>query len=131
MPGDELYQQCAQTIARFYHYLDRSDYDGLQRLLDADTIWLRKGETLQGPQAILRALRERDPARRTSHQVSNLYVARGADENTATAHYYVTVYDNLAPDGAFQLKTIMLSEDSFQLRQGRWILTAKRAGKYT
>ena len=129
MPAEQLHQQCAQTLARFYHYLDTSNYDALRELLAADTAWHRKGTALQGPDAIVAALQERDPARQTSHQISNLYVTLAEDGTTAQAHCYVSVYDNQGPDGSLQLKTIMLGKDGFTLRGNQWVLTEKRAGK--
>lgn len=124
---NEIYTQCAQLIARFYHCLDTSDYNGLASLVSPDTVWYRQGTPLKGPEAVLEALQARDSARQTSHQCVNLFVVPDAQEMTATAHYYVNVYDNQGPGGSLQLKTIMKSQDCFELHQGQWRLLTKRA----
>lgn len=124
------HSQCAELIARFYHALDASDYTALASLLEADTVWLRQGKELTGPDAIIEALGQRHAERRTAHQLQNLYVTLDESGTTATAKYYVNVYDNQGPSGSLQLKVIMVSEDQFALRDGRWRLLAKRAGKW-
>lgn len=127
MAAHDLYQQSIQTIARFYHYLDASDYDALSTLLASDTVWHRQGQALTGPESIIAAVKHRDPSRQTSHQIANLFVAEDADHRHATATYYVNVYDNQGPNGTLQLKTIMKSQDGFELREGRWVLVSKQA----
>lgn len=129
MTDTELFQQCVHTLSRFYHCVDSSDYETLATLVTEDTMWQRKGESLKGPKAILAALQQRDLARKTSHQITNLYVLHESDPEYATAYYYVNVFDNQAPEGGLQLKTIMKSCDRFQLRDGRWSLISKHASK--
>ncbi|MCC2597216.1 nuclear transport factor 2 family protein [Pusillimonas sp. MFBS29] len=123
------YSQCAQAIARFYLNLDQGDTDELLACVAPDTVWLRQGKTLTGPDQIRAALAERNPDRITSHQCSNLHVTM-EDATTASAVYYLTVYDNQHPSGGLQLKTILRSEDTFSLRDDSWVLTHKRSKKH-
>jgi ketosteroid isomerase-like protein len=129
MPDSIPYTQCAQAISQFYLSLDQSDIEGLLACLAPDTTWVRQGKSLVGPDAIRSALAERNAARITAHQYSNLSVTL-VDSTTATAHYYLTVYDNQSQTEGIQLKTILRSEDVFTLRSERWILTHKSSKKH-
>lgn len=126
----DLYVQCAQAIARFYSSLDQHDDESLLSCVASDTVWFRQGEELTGPEAIRSALAKRNPERVTSHQCSNLQVVPAGDGMTATATYYLTVYDNQHPAGGVQMKTILRSEDVFRLQDDRWLLASKRSKKY-
>lgn len=128
--SSEAYTQCAQAIARFYQYLDLGDVEGLLTCVAADTVWIRQGSNLTGPEDIRAALAKRDPDRITSHLLSNLRVVVDDDMKRATASYYLTVYDNQHPSGGVQLKTILRSEDTFQLRGDCWVLGCKRSVKH-
>ena len=129
MPTSIPYSQCAQAIAHFYLSLDQGDTEGLLSCVAPDTVWLRQGKTLTGPEEIRAALAERNPDRITSHQYSNLQVTM-EDATTASAVYYLTVYDNQHPSGGLQLKTILRSKDTFSLRGELWVLTHKRSKKH-
>ena len=124
------YTQCAQAIAQFYLSLDEGDTEGLLACVASDTVWVRQGKTLTGPEEIRAALMERNPDRITSHQYSNLTVVLDEGGTSATATYYLTVYDNQHPAGGVQMKTILRSEDRFTLRDGRWLLAQKRSKKH-
>ncbi|MGB6103868.1 MAG: nuclear transport factor 2 family protein [Pusillimonas sp.] len=124
-----IYIQCAQAIASFYRGLDQADLEGLLRCVEEETVWHRQGKTLVGPDEIRHALEERNPDRVTSHQLSNLIVEQ-IDDITAVATYYLTVYDNMAPSGGLQLKTILRSTDRFAKQGDSWRLTEKRSAKH-
>lgn len=130
MQASLLYSHCAQAIARFYHGLDQRDNESLLACLEADTVWVRQGKTLKGPEQILEALDQRDPQRVTSHQVSNLYIKLAEDGVMAHVIYYLTVYDNQHSTSGLQLKTILRSEDVFRLRNGAWVLSSKQSHKH-
>ena len=129
MSTSNPYTLCAQAIAQFYLSLDQGDTDGLLSCVTQDTVWLRQGKTLTGPDEIRAALAERNPDRITAHQCSNLHVTL-EDATTATAVYYLTVYDNQHPSGGVQMKTILRSQDTFSLRDQQWVLTHKRSKKH-
>lgn len=129
MPTSNPYIQCAQAIARFYLSLDEGNTEELLACVASDTVWLRQGKSLTGPEEIRAALAERNPERVTSHQYSNLLVTLD-DATKATARYYLTVYDNQHSSGSVQMKTILRSEDVFTLRNGQWVLTHKRSKKH-
>lgn len=129
MSNTDLYLQSAQSIARFYHYLDTNDYDGLMGLISDDTVWVRQGKPRTGPQDIREALAERNPDRKTFHQVSNLRVTASDDGKTGTAHYSLAVYDNLHPQGV-QLVAVLFVEDKYTLVDGAWRLAEKRSSKH-
>lgn len=125
----DAYVQCAQIIHRFYAGLDQAQTDTLLECVRADTVWHRKGQALTGPDEIRQALGERNPERITVHQVSNLVVQQ-TDDTTATATYYLSVYDNQAPNGAIELKTILRSTDRYTRRDGQWWLAEKRSAAH-
>lgn len=130
MPASDIYAQCAQAIARFYSGLDQQDDESLLSCVVSDTVWFRQGQKLTGPDEIQAALSQRSPERITSHQCSNLQVVPADDGMTATATYYLTVYDNQHPTAGLQLKTILRSKDVFRLQDGKWVLASKLSTKH-
>ncbi|MBP6019357.1 MAG: nuclear transport factor 2 family protein [Burkholderiaceae bacterium] len=130
MPVSIPYIHCAQAIALFYHSLDQQDNETLLSCLAPDTVWIRQGKTLTGPDQILEALEQRNPDRITSHQFSNLHVALDKDGATAVATYYLTVYDNQHPSTSLQLKTILRSKDIFRRKNDNWLLAKKQSSKH-
>ncbi|NLY33329.1 MAG: SnoaL-like domain-containing protein [Alcaligenaceae bacterium] len=125
-----LYNHCSQAIARFYHSLDQRDNESLRACLEADTVWVRQGKTLKGPEQILEALDQRDPLRVTSHQFNNLFITLSEDGVTANITYYLTVYDNQHSTSGLQLKAVLRSEDVFCLKNGVWVLSSKQSHKH-
>lgn len=125
---ESAYSQCAQVIARFYCGLDASNLTMLLACVDADSVWVRKGERLIGPDQIRHAVQARDPARVTAHLVNNL-VVESTNTDTVVANYYLTVFDNLSPLGGMQAKAVLRSTDTYTLRDGAWWLVEKRSSK--
>ena len=109
------------------HALDALTCRGQVDLLQ---VQLRKRHQFPPPEEIRAALMERNPDRITSHQASNLTMVPCEDGTSATATYYLTVYDNQDPSGGVQMKTILRSEDRFTLRNGKWVLAQKRSKKH-
>jgi hypothetical protein len=81
---------CAQLLIRFYNLLDAKRYAEMASLFTADGVWVRLGQELVGPAAILAAMQERDDWL-TAHVVSNIEV-RIADAGHAETSQYVTLY---------------------------------------
>ena len=40
--------ECFELAVRFFHCLDRRDYDGMASLFTPDGCWIRQGKTLTG-----------------------------------------------------------------------------------
>ncbi len=81
---------CAQTVLRFYRYLDESRYAELAQLFTAEGVWVRLGKELRGPERIEAAMGERKDWL-TAHVVTNLQVDV-LDPRNAETTQYVTLY---------------------------------------
>ncbi len=68
---------CQQQVLRFFHLLDAKQYEQASLLFDAEGAWVRPGSTVEGQDAILRALMQRPPERVTRHVVTNFLVLEG------------------------------------------------------
>ena len=64
----------AEILIRFFGHLDAGNYDALAMLTAEDVIWTRLNKPLAGHAAILAALAQRNPARRTCHVLTNFIV---------------------------------------------------------
>src|SRR5690554_5997052 len=64
----------AETIVRFFRFLDEQDYEALAGLLSEDAVWVRLNRPLNGPKEVLAALSQRDPARATCHILTNFTI---------------------------------------------------------
>jgi hypothetical protein len=72
---------CVQLANRFFHHLDRGEYEEICDLFVPDGVWARRGEDIVGRAALLKALNARDARLVTRHLVSNVVVAlQGTDE---------------------------------------------------
>lgn len=89
---------CQRTIIRFFNRLDGRDYDGLVALLAPDGVWHRRGQPLQGREAVMAAMRARSETLLINHLVSNLEVAV-VSASEATARSIVTVYNDPGKNG--------------------------------
>lgn len=118
-------QECAGVAIRFFHYLDRREYDKLATLMTKQGVWYRRGTELVGPEAVLTALRERPADFVTGHLLSNVVVDwPGGD--IATVSYEVSVY---AREGAKPPRhmSILTGEDHLERTNGHWLITSKKA----
>jgi len=69
----------AETIVRFFRFLDEQDYEALVGLLSEDAVWVRLNRPLNGQKEVLAALSQRDPARATCHVLTNFTVDRAPE----------------------------------------------------
>jgi hypothetical protein len=118
-------QDCSKVLIRFFHYLDRREYEKLAALMAKQGVWHRRGTELVGREGVLTALRARQPDFVTRHLVANVVVDwPGGD--LATAGYELSVY---AQDGAKPPRhlSIMTGEDQLERTNGNWLITSKKA----
>ena len=119
----EYYTAAADLVARFYLALDSNQYDTVASLFAKEGAWHRGSEIFQGLDAIQQLLKERDPARVTCHQMSNLAVQ--AQTDSLHISYYLTVYVNqgsqLAPTVILLMKEVLTFEDE------KWRIQSKRS----
>lgn len=89
----------AKLLNRFFHCLDDGRYEEMAELMAPDGVWHRQGKALQGPAAVLAAMRERPAGLVSRHVVSNLVVDAAA-EDRAEAAFYATVFAHSGAPGA-------------------------------
>lgn len=89
---------CTRLITSFYMLLDEKRYDELAGLFAADGAWVRLGEELVGPDAIVAAMEEREDWL-TAHLVSNIRIDIIDADNVETTQY-VTLYRQEGQAGA-------------------------------
>jgi 3-phenylpropionate/cinnamic acid dioxygenase small subunit len=66
--------QCSRLCADFAHFVDSRDYEKLAALFVDSGIFERRGEVLQGREAILRAMRARPENVVTRHICTNIRI---------------------------------------------------------
>ena len=81
---------CNKLLNQFYRLLDDKKYEALANLFADDGVWMRLGEELNGPAAILDAMGEREDWL-TAHLLSNVQI-EVSDPDHATSSQYVTLY---------------------------------------
>lgn len=116
---------CAATTVRFFHHLDRGEYEALAGLLTEDGVWLRQGQELAGPTVVLDKMRERPSGLTTRHLLSNI-VVNLVGESQARVAYELTVYA-CAEGKPARLATIMTGEDTLERTGAGWRIRLKKA----
>jgi hypothetical protein len=126
----EVFNACSTLVYQFFGCLDRRDHQFAANLMARYGIWHRQGQVLRGPAAVLAALEERDPARKTCHLVTNLQVEQATQEN-ARVRYYMTAYETLtAADGvssAPKMLGVRECTDDLVLEGGHWRIECKKS----
>ncbi|MEO6985770.1 MAG: nuclear transport factor 2 family protein [Paralcaligenes sp.] len=87
---------CSDVTLSFFHFLDTRCYSDVAALMAPNGVWLRQGQKLVGPDAVLAALNARSATRTTCHAVSNIRVAlfEQAGQRHARVFFYLTAYDD-------------------------------------
>jgi uncharacterized protein (TIGR02246 family) len=107
-------ENCRALIAQSYALLDASEYAMLAELFTKDGVWHRGGHPRRGRKAIIAALDERLPERKSMHIVTNavirvtatgadgtayVMVTRGPAASAQVEHWVVTDRYELTPEG--------------------------------
>jgi hypothetical protein len=94
----EIELDCARLLHRFYGFLDEKRYSEMVNLFLPEGAWVRLGEELLGPEAILEAMDGRNDWL-TVHVVTNIRVTV-VNINEAHTVQYVTLYRHEGYDAA-------------------------------
>lgn len=89
---------CTQLLHHFYGLLDEKRYAEMVELFVPEGVWVRLGEELQGPKAILAAMDGRHDWL-TAHVVTNIRVTVVSEDEVNTVQY-VTLYRQEGHDPA-------------------------------
>ena len=65
---------CSQSTARFYNHVDAGRFREAAEMFTTDGIWHRMEGAASGPDAVVKELEARDPARVSIHLINNLTV---------------------------------------------------------
>lgn len=88
--SDEL--ACQAVVFSFFHALDTRAHEAAAALMAPEGVWMRQGETLLGPGAVLDALNTRPPERTTAHIITNLRL-EAKEAGRVQAYFYLTAYE--------------------------------------
>lgn len=133
--GNSHYENCSQSIARFYALLDGIEEGNVGSMVAQDGVWHRQGAVLQGPAAVDQALGQRPKGRSSLHLVSNLYTKPDSPERV-TARYVCQVFrHDRAPDSVAgpaplpsSLLAVTTNEDVWVRElSGEWKLGLKKS----
>jgi hypothetical protein len=80
----------ADTVLRFFRYLDDREYDRIPNLFSSDGVWHRRGVATIGPGQIQQSFVEIPPVMPTVHLVTNLQIDQ-VSPHEAHAVFYVLV----------------------------------------
>ncbi|MEM9533238.1 MAG: nuclear transport factor 2 family protein [Pseudomonadota bacterium] len=120
---------CSQTVIRMGYLLDTGDFDGFARYFTEDGYWLKRGEPLQGREAIARNCASRSPTLKIRHVFTN-FIVDVVDDRHATCVCYMSgrrADPGEASDGALPAHDIALwVYHDEMVREGDVWLVAKR-----
>lgn len=116
---------CADITVRFFHHLDRRNYDAVAALIADDGIWHRQGSDLVGPASVLGALQARPDTLVTRHLVNNV-VVDGADDRAARVSYELSVFVQEAMAKPRHL-AVMTGADLLERQGAHWRIKRKKA----
>lgn len=115
---------CEDLVVRFFHALDRRDYDTVGALFSRDGVWRRQGVVLTGATTIADTLRRRPADLETRHLLSNVLI--GLAGETAVVDYDVAVYARQGSEPA-RLAQILSGQDRLARVDGEWRFASKQA----
>lgn len=118
-------RDCTMVMTRFFHHLDRGNYEAVAALMAEDGVWVRQGKELVGPDAVLGALRGRPADFVTRHLLSNLLVEITGDRE-ATVAYELSVYGRKGEEPAHHM-SILTGEDRLLRTEAGWRIQLKKA----
>ncbi len=118
---------CAQLCTRFYHHLDRREYDRVAALMAETGVWMRQGAPLTGPAEVTAALRQRSASLTSRHLLSNVAVDI-LDARSARVAYELSIYLRDG-DGPARHSAVMTGEDRLDHDGEAWRIRLKRADK--
>lgn len=117
---------CASVCTRFFHHLDRREYEQLAALMAEDGVWMRQGTALTGSAAVLDTLCARPAGLTTRHLLSNIVVDLLDEGAAAHVGYELSVFtqDGTAPA---RHATILTGEDRLEHDGTAWRIRLKEA----
>lgn len=121
---------CEQHVLRMMWALDHGDVEGFAAGFDERGRWSRRGETLEGRDAILAATRRRKPAVRLHHVLTNVIVDV-QDERQARLRCYMTgaraeVAPDVPPPVPAQERALWSYDDELLLTPEGWRVQHRR-----
>jgi hypothetical protein len=116
---------CTALTVRFFHHLDRREYDRVAGLFAPDGVWLRQGVPIAGTATLLDTLNARPADLTTRHLLSNIVVDR-PDPRTSIVHYDLSVHSADA-SGPARLRSLMTGQDRLERDGDGWRIRLKRA----
>lgn len=117
---------CASVCTRFFHHLDRREYEQVAALIADGGIWNRGGTRLQGADAVLDALRARPTGLTTRHLLSNVVVDLLDGGAAARVGYELSVFTQDGT-GPARHATILTGEDQLEHDGAAWRIRLKEA----
>ena len=135
MDNFEIERACERLVLDFAYFSDRQEYESLSQLFAVDGIMERpNGESLMGPEAILRSYQSRPAGRITRHVCTNIRITAVSEKRARGSTYAVLYFANTSEpaDGHFGFKTeprhmIGDFEDEFVLSAEGWRFALRRA----
>lgn len=121
------------VVYRFFLGLDQRDNQSVAALMARDGVWHRQGAELVGPSAVMDALENRDPKRRTAHTVTNLWVET-ATPKAARVRYYLVAYETTVDaqghESALRMLGVRDGMDDLVLEDGNWRVLRKKSRRF-
>jgi ketosteroid isomerase-like protein len=94
---DPKFAQATALVMRFFRGLDTRDHAAVAALMAPDGVWVRQGKPLNGPAAVMAALKQRPVNRVTCHLITNVW-AEHFDAQRARLNFYLTAYEGSVTD---------------------------------
>lgn len=118
---------CASVCTRFFHHLDRREYEHVAALMADGGVWNRGGTRLEGANAVLDALRARPSGLTTRHLLSNVVVDLLDGGAAARVSYELSVFTQDDPAAPARHATILTGEDRLEHDGTAWRIRLKEA----
>ena len=133
--GFEMQGACpdpAETVLRFFRYLDDRKYDRIPSLFSDDGVWHRRGVATSGQDQIRRSIVDIPPVMPTVHLVTNLQVDRVSPHEARVVFYVLVLRSSpdasaSAPPWPMQLPLMLtLYKVDLATVAGEWRITVMR-----
>lgn len=117
------WSNCERSTRQFYRSLDRHETAVIEAMVAEDCLWIRGGNTLNGPAEMCSALQSRDKSVNTRHLVCNA-VAGDTEDGNIEVHFDLIYLSDA--DKTAQPK-VLSGIDRYRLADGQWRLIFKQA----
>jgi SnoaL-like protein len=122
----------ADTVLRFFRYLDDQEYDRIPNLFSSDGVWHRRDVATIGPDQIRQSFVDIPPVMPTVHLVTNLQIDQVSPHEAHVAFYVLVLrsssgVNSASPPWPMEMPLMLtLYKTDLTSASGEWRITKMR-----